>query len=81
MRALPLERILLETDAPFVKPLTGLEAQMSKKKLRAVRNTPLILPAVIERIAALKGVSPEEVERVTSANARALFILTPNKNL
>ena len=81
VRALPLERILLETDAPFVKPLTGLEAQMSKKKLRSVRNTPLILPAVIERIAALKGVSPEEVERVTSANARALFILTPNKNL
>ena len=75
LRELPLERILLETDAPFVKPLTGLEAQMSKKKLRTVRNTPLILPAVIERIAELKGLSPEEVERATSANARALFKL------
>lgn len=73
VRAAPLRRLLLETDAPYVVPRTGLENQMSKKRLRRVRNTPLILPAVIEKIAELKEESSIEVERVMTANAEHVF--------
>lgn len=71
--AVPLNRLLLETDAPYVVPRTGLENRLSKKRLRRVRNTPLILPAVIEKIAELKGESCSEVERITAANADHVF--------
>ena len=43
--------------------------------LRRTRNTSLILPAVIQKIAELKGVSADEVERVTAENAIRLFHL------
>lgn len=70
VRQMPLEMILLETDGPYVKPAgTGLP----EKQMQKVRNTSLILPAVAARIAALKGISPEEVARTTASNARRLF--------
>ena len=70
---IPLDRILLETDAPFILPYC--KDVLPGKALRRARNTSLILPAVIERIAELKGISPEEVERVTAENAIRLFRL------
>ena len=63
VEAIPLDRILLETDCPYMAP----------EPYRGKRNSSLYLPYVVEKIAALKGVSTEEVERVTEANARALF--------
>ena len=63
VEAIPLERILLETDCPYMAP----------EPYRGKRNSSLYLPYVVEKIAELKGVSTEEVERVTEANARALF--------
>ena len=63
VEAIPLERILLETDCPYMAP----------EPYRGKRNSSLYLTYVIERIAQLKGISPEEVERVTEQNARALF--------
>lgn len=66
----PLESILLETDAPYVKPsCPGL----SSKQVKKARNTGLILPEVARRVAELKGLTPEEVARVTTENAAALF--------
>lgn len=73
VRQIPLERILLETDGPYVLPDCG--DAFSRKKLRKTRNTSLILPRVAEKIASLKGVSSEEVERVTTRNAIDLFSL------
>lgn len=63
VEAIPLERILLETDCPYMAP----------EPFRGKRNSSLYLPYVVQKIAEIKGVSTEEVERVTEANARALF--------
>ena len=70
---IPLDRILVETDAPFILPYC--KDVIQPKLLRRARNTSLILPAVINRIAGLKGVSPAEVERATTENAVRLFHL------
>lgn len=63
VRKLPLERLVLETDAPFVKPV-GCTGK---------RNTSLNLPVVIQTIAELKNLSPEQVEISTAQNAESLF--------
>jgi TatD DNase family protein len=73
VKAIPLERILVETDAPFVLPYC--KDVFKPKQVRRMRNTSLSLPAVIERIAQLKGVSPETVAEVTTRNAIRLFDL------
>ena len=70
---IPLERILVETDAPFILPYC--KDVIQPKLLRRARNTSLILPAVIGKIAELKGVTPEEVEKATAENAIRLFRL------
>ena len=66
----PLEYLLLETDSPYVKPYCP---DIPKKQLKKVRNTSLILPAVAQRIAELKGISYDEVLKCTSENAKRLF--------
>ncbi len=63
VEAVPLERILLETDCPYMAP----------EPYRGKRNSSLYLPYVVEKIAMIKGVSIQEAEQVTEANARALF--------
>ncbi len=59
----PLERIVLETDAPYLAPAPH----------RGKRNEPAYVRLVAERLAAVRGLPVEEVERATTANARALF--------
>ena len=71
---IPLERILVETDAPFILPYC--KDVIQPKLLRRARNTSLILPAVINKIAELKSISPAEVERVTTNNVIKLFGLS-----
>ena len=70
---IPLNRILVETDAPFILPYC--KDVIQPKFLRRARNTSLILPAVINMIAELKGISPEEVEQATTENTIRLFQL------
>ena len=70
---IPLERILVETDAPFILPYC--KDVIQPKLLRRARNTSLILPAVIEKIAQLKGVSVDSVEQATTLNTVHLFSL------
>lgn len=60
---LPLGRLLLETDCPFLSP----QAQ------RGRRNEPAYIPYIAEQVARLHGVSVGQVARATSANARQLF--------
>ena len=59
----PMERILLETDAPYMAP----------EPHRGERNSSLLLPAVVKTIAEIKGISGREVEEITWQNACELF--------
>ena len=61
----PLESLLLETDAP----------DQPDARHRGERNEPSRLPFVCATIAALRDVDPAEIARATSANARRLFAL------
>jgi TatD DNase family protein len=70
---IPLDRILLETDAPFILPYC--KDVIQPKLLRRTRNTSLILPAVIKKIGELKGVTTDEVEKATGDNTIRLFQL------
>ena len=60
---IPMNRIILETDCPYLSPVP----------MRGRRNEPAYLPHVAEALAALKGVPTDEVERVTDENAMRLF--------
>ncbi len=60
---IPLDRILLETDAPYLAPEPN----------RGKRNHSGNLIFVAEKVAELKGITPQEVEDVTGENARRLF--------
>ncbi len=59
----PLDRIMVETDCPFVAPAP----------YRGKRNEPSYLPAIIQRMAEIKGLSVEEVSQVTLANSQRVF--------
>lgn len=61
--AVPLQSLLLETDAPYLAPVP----------YRGKRNESAYIPVIAEKIAALKGVSIAEVDEVTSASATVLF--------
>lgn len=67
VEAVPDERLLIETDAPFLAPVPH----------RGKRNEPAFLPATAARIAELRGTTPEAVAELTTANARRLFSLGP----
>lgn len=60
---IPLEHIVIETDCPYLAPTP----------YRGKRNSSAYLPMVVEEIARLRGISPEEVERVTYENAMRLY--------
>ena len=59
----PPERILIETDSPYLSPVP----------MRGKRNDSRNLRYVIETVAAVKGLPPEEVERLTFENGKRLF--------
>ena len=71
VKNIPLDKILLETDAPFILPYC--KDVIQPKLLRRARNTSLILPAVAQKIAELKGITPEAVEKATAENTVRLF--------
>ena len=73
MPHIPLDRILVETDAPFILPYC--KDVIQPKLLRRTRNTSLILPAVIKKIAEIKGMPVGEVEQETTENVIRLFQL------
>lgn len=60
---IPIESILLETDCPYMAPEPN----------RGTRNDSSNIPFIIEKIAEIKGISKEDVERITEENAYRLF--------
>lgn len=64
---IPLEHILLETDCPYMAP----------EPHRGSRNDSRNIPYVIAKIAEIKGISPETVEKTTRENAFRLFSRVP----
>lgn len=61
----PLEKLLLETDAPYLPP----------EGFRGKRNEPLYVKYLAEELARIKGISLEEVAKVTTENAIKFFNL------
>ncbi len=62
---LPLDNIIIETDCPYLAPTPH----------RGERNCSLYLPLVVETIAEIKGVSGDEVIRITEENAKKMYRL------
>ena len=64
--AIPLDRIVLETDCPFMAP----------EPFRGKRNDPGYLFRMAEKLAEIRGISVEEVHAVTTENAKRLYHIT-----
>lgn len=69
VQTIPMERILLETDSPYMAP----------EPHRGTRNDSRNIPYVIAKIAELKGITPQAVERITEENAYRLFAKCPHR--
>jgi len=67
VRSVPLDRVLLETDAPFMTP----------NPYRGQRNEPAFVRYVLDKIAELRDINPNELANVTTENAVKLFRLPP----
>ncbi len=65
LRMLPKNKILLETDAPYLAPIPN----------RGKRNEPSFLTFVLEHISKNLNISPIELDQITTDNARSLFQL------
>lgn len=61
----PIDRILVETDGPFLTP----------EPYRGKRNKPEYIPYIVDRLAGLKGITTDEMAAATTANAIRLFKL------
>jgi TatD DNase family protein len=63
VKEIPLERILLETDSPYLTPVP----------FRGKRNESAYIPHIAQKLGEIKGISIEEVAAVTTQNAESLF--------
>ena len=63
VESIPIERIVLETDCPYMAP----------EPFRGKRNHPGYLYRMAERLAEVKGLSVEEVHRITTENGKKLY--------
>lgn len=68
-RKIPIERMLIETDSPYLAPAP----------FRGKKNEPAYVKYVAEKIAELRKVSAERIEEETTTNAKNLFIFEPHK--
>lgn len=74
VRRVPLSAILVETDAPYILPDIQ-DMPLSGKQRKKLRNTSLILPAVIEKIAWLRDLPRQQVEQAIYQNTLRVFRL------
>ncbi len=66
----PIERMVIETDAPYLAP----------QPKRGKRNEPAYVRYVAEELARIKGLSVEDIDRITTLNAKRLFGLPMEEN-
>lgn len=66
LAAVPLERLLIETDCPYLTP----------HPFRGKRNEPAHVRLVAEAAAAIKQVTVEEIARITAENARKILVIS-----
>lgn len=64
VEAIPIEKILLETDSPYLTPVPN----------RGKRNSSLNIPYIAQQIADIKGISYDGVVEITNNNAKKLFL-------
>ena len=64
----PDDRLLVETDAPYLAPLPW----------RGKRNEPSFIVETVRRLAEVRGVTPEHIARITTANFERLCLRSPN---
>jgi TatD DNase family protein len=64
VKTIPLERLLIETDAPFLAPVPQ----------RGRRNEPAFVGYIADKIAEIHSIHPEEIAAFTTANAQRLFV-------
>ncbi len=60
-----MEHFILETDAPYLAPFP----------YRGKRNQPAYIPLIAQKLAKVKGISIDEIAKITSQNAKELFNL------
>lgn len=75
---LPLEKIIIQTDAPYMVPnlpLSQLDetSRMLLMRCREGRNEPCTLPVIVKTIAKCMGRDAKEVARITTENAAKVF--------
>lgn len=69
MKDIPSNRLMIETDAPYLKP------RNLRPKIKSHRNEPRLLPWILGTLAACRNEHPEELAKITTRNAREFFRL------
>ena len=72
IKELPIEKILIETDCPYLTPPLPAEA-LAKAGPGPTRNEPLYIKYVVQKIAEIKNITFDEVAQITTKNAKTLF--------
>lgn len=75
IKRMPLDKILIETDCPYLTPPLLAEALAKAGPFENQRNEPLYVKYVAEKIAKIKNLSFEEIAKITTENAKKLFKL------
>ncbi len=74
IKTAPLDRILVETDSPYlIPPNVSVVQRLDQRDSANLRNEPLFVKQVVQEIARIKNISYEEVSEITTKNARTLF--------
>ena len=63
VKEIPLDRLLVETDCPWLAP----------EPFRGRKNQPAYVVKTLEKVAELKGISPSELDKITTKNFEQLF--------
>lgn len=70
----PLEKILIETDCPYLAPPISVNQRSDQRKSAStIRNEPLFVKYVVEKIAKIKNLSHDEITKISTENAKKLF--------